>query len=99
MSQFDHRNLDNVIHSRIRLAAMALLASLDEAEFTFLRDQLGTTDGNLVTHLRKLESAGYLEARKRDWEGRATTAYRLSEAGRDAFAAYVERLGSFLPKG
>ncbi|MGH8129033.1 MAG: transcriptional regulator, partial [Gammaproteobacteria bacterium] len=60
MSNFDYTQLDAVIHSRIRLAVMATLASVENAEFTFLREQTGTTDGNLSTHLRKLEDAGYI---------------------------------------
>lgn len=98
MGRFDHQELDDVIHSRMRLAIMALLASLEEAEFTFLRDQVGATDGNLVTHLRKLQAAGYVSAEKRHDGARPLTAYRLTAAGRGAFGEYLERLSRLLPK-
>lgn len=51
--------LDQLIHSRIRLGAMAILAAVEDAEFTYLRDRLKATDGNLSTHMRRLEEAGY----------------------------------------
>ena len=75
MSSFDHRRLDRTVHSRIRLAVLAILAAVDEARFTFLRDRVKTTDGNLASHLRKLEDAGYVVnqsgGRSLSGEGRA----------------------------
>ncbi len=53
MNEFDYQQLDEIIHSRIRLAIMAVLISVDEAEFTFLRDKINATDGNLSTHLKE----------------------------------------------
>ncbi len=92
MNGFDYRTLDDVIHSRIRLAAMSLLASADEAEFTWLREAIGTTDGNLSTHLAKLVSAEYVEADR----STGVTRYRLTASGRRAFRAYVDRLDALL---
>lgn len=99
MSDFDYRALDDLIHSRIRLAVMSILASVDDAEFTWLRDEVGTTDGNLGTHLGKLVDAGYLEAGKELAHGRAVTRYRMTEAGRRAFGAYVDHLEAMLGRG
>lgn len=92
MTTFDYRALDDVIHSRIRLAAMSLLASADEAEFTWLRDSIGTTDGNLSTHLARLQGAGYVEADRSS----GVTRYRLTTSGRSAFGEYVDRLEALL---
>ena len=64
MSEFDYQQLDDIIHSRIRLAIIAVLVTVDEAEFTFLKDKVNTTDGNLSTHLKKLEESGYVAVRK-----------------------------------
>lgn len=96
MSEFDHRRLDELIHSRIRLAVIAILAAADDAEFTYLRDEVNTTDGNLSTHLRKLEEAGYVEVRKMFVDRRPVSRYRLTRTGREAFAAYVERMERLL---
>ena len=96
MSGFDYRQLDDAIHSRIRLAAMSVLAAVEEAEFAWLRDRIGATDGNLGAHMRRLEDAGYVEVEKRFVDRRPVTAYRLSASGREAFRRYVERLETML---
>jgi DNA-binding transcriptional ArsR family regulator len=64
VKDFDYQKIDDVIHSRIRLAIMAVLATVDEAEFTFLREKVGATDGNLSVHLKKLEDAKYISVKK-----------------------------------
>lgn len=93
---YDHNQLDDLIHSRIRLAVMAVLASVSRAEFTFIRDKVNTTDGNLSTHLRKLEDKGYVAVSKR-FEGRKpVTDVALTAAGKAAFAAYVKHLETLL---
>lgn len=96
MTEFDHSQLDDLIHSRIRLSVMAVLASVKRAEFTFIRDKVNATDGNLSTHLRKLEDSGYVAINKR-FEGRKpVTDVEMTSRGRDAFAAYVKHLESLL---
>jgi DNA-binding transcriptional ArsR family regulator len=88
--------LDERIHARLRLGVMALLAGVQEAEFTHIREKLGATDGNLGSHLRKLEDAGFVAVRK-EVEGRGlVTRYRLTPAGRAAFREYVDQLAALL---
>lgn len=99
MSQFDYQRLDDVIHSRIRLAVMSILAGVEEAEFTYLRDRTGATDGNLGAHLRKLEEAGYVGVEKRFENRKPVTRYGLTEEGREAFRRYVDRLGAMITGG
>ena len=94
MTGFDHTQLDDLIHSRLRLAVMAVLASVERADFTFLRDKVNATDGNLGAHLRKLEDAGYVSAQKRFVDRKPVTDYRLTAQGRAAFDAYVAHLAS-----
>ncbi len=96
MSAFDYKRLDDVIHSRIRLAAMSILAGVDAAEFTYLRDRTGATDGNLGAHLRKLEEAGYVDAEKRFEDRKPVTRYTLTGEGREAFGRYVDRLETMI---
>jgi DNA-binding MarR family transcriptional regulator len=92
MSDFDYQKLDDIIHSRIRLAAMAILAAVDDAEFTFLRERIQATDGNLGTHLKKLEDAGYVEVEKTFVDRKPVSRYRLTSRGRRAFREYVTRI-------
>lgn len=51
--KFDYQQIDNFIHSRIRLAIMAVLASVDEMDFNSIKKAVNTTDGNLSVHLKK----------------------------------------------
>lgn len=95
-ASFDHSQLDDLIHSRIRLAVMAMLVGVEKAEFTYIRDKVNATDGNLSTHLRKLEDAGYVKIDKRFAGRRPVTDVALTKKGRRAFAAYLERLESLL---
>lgn len=96
MSEFDYQRLDEIIHSRIRLAVMSILATLEDAEFTYLRDRTGATDGNLGAHLRKLEEAGYLAVEKRFEDRKPVSRYRLTRLGRQAFRRYVDRLEAMI---
>lgn len=98
MTDFDYHTLDEIIHSRIRLAIMAALISVDKGEFTFLRDQIKTTDGNLSTHLRKLEDAGYITVEKKFVNRKPVSLYSLTEEGRLALQKYVERLQDMIPQ-
>ncbi|MFM7320199.1 MAG: winged helix-turn-helix domain-containing protein [Armatimonadota bacterium] len=84
--------LDDVIHQKVRLGIMSSLMATGGSDFTFLKQALGVSDGNLATHLSVLEEAGYIEQRK-DWVGRKTrTRCSPTESGRAAFAAYVAAL-------
>lgn len=99
MSDFDYQRLDDVIHSRIRLAVMSILAGVEQAEFTYLRDRTGATDGNLGAHLKKLEEAGYVSVDKRFEDRKPVTRYGLTTEGREAFERYVDRLDAMIRPG
>ena len=60
MTDFDHAAIDEILHSRVRLAIVAFLAGAETADFATVRDATKTTDGNASVHLRKLEDAGYV---------------------------------------
>jgi DNA-binding MarR family transcriptional regulator len=84
--------LDRVIHEKGRLAIMSLLAASAELSFTELRDTLNMTDGNLTTHIRTLQEAGYIAVAKSYQNNRPLTTCSLTAAGRKAFAAYIALL-------
>ena len=81
--------LDRVIHEKGRLAIMSMLAATPEISFTELRDTLEMTDGNLTTHTRTLQEAGYVSISKSFQNNRSLTTCSLTAAGRKAFAEYV----------
>ena len=88
--------LNPVVHGKVRLAVLSLLAGVEEAEFTWLRARTGATDGNLGAQLAKLEQAGYLTVEKKFVQRKPQTIYRMTEAGRQALAEYVAALKKLL---
>ncbi len=85
-------NLDRVIHEKGRLGIMSSLAASPELSFTELRDTLNMTDGNLTTHIRTLQEAGYVSVAKSFQNNRPLTTCSLTAKGRKAFAAYINLL-------
>lgn len=84
--------LDPVIHERMRLGIVSALAVNEKLSFNELKELLGTTDGNLSVHARKLEEAGYVACHK-FFDGRTPkTEFRLTPAGRRALEKYVEEM-------
>ncbi len=89
---FDHKAIDEVIHGRIRLGTVAYLSTVQSALFNELRDKVGTTDGNLSTHLRKLEEAGYVRVDKSFVNRKPQTRIALTDTGRKAWLRWLERM-------
>ena len=88
--------LDQLIHERKRLAIVSALAVHDALSFTELKAAVGTSDGNLSVHARKLEDAGYIDCRK-GFSGRVPrTEFRLTAAGRRALAAYLDHMEALI---
>jgi len=96
MIDFDYQQLDEIIHSRIRLAVMSVLISVDSAEFNYLKKKVNATDGNLSVHLKKLEEAGYINTTKEFVGKKPQSSYTLTSKGKKAFEIYVERLEKLL---
>ena len=88
--------LNPVIHGKLRLALLSLLTGVEEAEFIWLRQKTGSTDGNLGAQLLKLEEAGYISVKKKFVQRKPQTLYRMTEAGRRALTEYVVALKQLL---
>jgi DNA-binding MarR family transcriptional regulator len=84
--------LDRVIHEKGRLAIMSMLAATAELSFTEMRDALSMTDGNLTTHIRTLQEAGYVSITKSFQNNRPLTTCALTAPGRKAFTSYINLL-------
>jgi DNA-binding MarR family transcriptional regulator len=96
MSSFDYQQIDDVIHSRIRTAVMAVLVSVEDAEFNFLKEKVNATDGNLSVHLKKLEDAGYISVKKNFVDRKPVSRYKLTSKGYKAFEKYITNLESII---
>lgn len=89
-------DLDRVIHEPARLLLVALLSSVESADFLFLLKESGLTKGNLSVHLSRLEEAGYLRVEK-TFRGKIPhTEFRLTSKGRSAFDQYRKDMGRFV---
>lgn len=93
---FDHAGIDDAIHGRLRLGIMAYLSTASPAIFGELKDKVNATDGNLSTHIRKLEDAGYVEIEKRFEGRRPQTRVHLTDKGRKAWVHYLTQMRSLL---
>ncbi|MEQ1857699.1 MAG: transcriptional regulator [Longimicrobiales bacterium] len=88
--------LDRLIHERVRLGIVSALAVNGSLTFTDLRDLLGTTDGNLSAHARRLEDAGYVVCTK-SFDGRTPrTEYGLTAVGRRELNAYLDHMEAII---
>lgn len=88
-------DIDRILHEPARLTMLIYLYSLKSADFTFLKQQMGMTQGNLSSHLAKLESAGIVTITKSFRGKRPFTLVELSEKGRVTFRQYVEVMHDF----
>ena len=93
------KELDPILHSQLRLAAISLLISVKEAEFTFIKEKTGATAGNLSVQLGKLKEAGYIDISKQFKDNYPLTLCRITKKGIDAFEQYVAALQSYMQPG
>ena len=86
------QNIDKVIHEPARLLLMAHLFVVESADFLFLQRQTGLTWGNISSHLRKLENAGYVVVEKEFIDKKPHTTLKLTDKGRKAFKEYRKNM-------
>jgi DNA-binding MarR family transcriptional regulator len=86
------RRLDDAVHQRTRLGILAVLCEGGRTDFSYLRDILGLTDGNLSRNLSKLEAAGYVQIDKVIEGRRPRTWVSVTRAGRAALGAEIATL-------
>ena len=88
--------IDRIIHEPGRLMIVALLAAVQEADFQYLRQATGLTQGNLSAHLSKLEEAGYVAIEKTFRGKYPLTICRLTDRGREVLDTYRKVIKSAL---
>lgn len=96
MEKFNPSEVNKLIHSPVRLGAMTILNSAEAVSFTYLKGKLEVTDGNLSSHMKKLENAGYVNVRKTFVDEKPHTTYRITEKGKKAFRSYIDNLENVL---
>ena len=95
----DFSKLDKVIHEKGRLSIMTLLATRVKWNFQDLKGQLQMSDGNLITHLRALNKAGFVATTKEVTKKRPQSNYSLTKPGKKAFEEYLAVLEQIVKLG
>ncbi len=88
--------LDRMVHEPARLMILMVLDGAGEADFVYLQRECGMTQGNLSSHLARLEAAGYVEVKKTFKGKLPLTVCSLTAKGREAFAGYSRRIAAAL---
>jgi DNA-binding transcriptional ArsR family regulator len=89
------KDLDQVLHSQVRLAIMSLLVSVKAAEFSFLLENINTTKGNLSFQLNKLNEAEYIQIIKSFKGNYPLTTCEITEKGINAYETYVNIIDEY----
>jgi DNA-binding MarR family transcriptional regulator len=88
--------IDKLVHEPARYTIMAHLYVVEEGDFLYLRTQTGLTDGNLSSHLGKLEKGGYVKVKKMFVGKKPHTMLSLTKSGRKAFEEYRRNMERML---
>ncbi|MED4588503.1 MULTISPECIES: winged helix-turn-helix domain-containing protein [Priestia] len=91
-------NLNDLIHAKIRLGIMSLLMIYEECDFTYLKKSLSVTDGNLGSHLKKLEDAEYVVITKTFISKKPKTIVKITNLGADAYKEYISTIEAIFKK-
>jgi DNA-binding transcriptional ArsR family regulator len=90
------KNLDPVLHSQLRLAIISLLISVEEAEFSFLKEKTNATSGNISVQIEKLKEANYIKIEK-SFKGKyPLTKCAITKKGINAFEEYITALQQYI---
>lgn len=89
-------DIDKILHERVRLAISTVLFHKGKVTFNTLKRLLKTSEGNLATHLRTLEQAGYVRVEKKFVGRKPQTAYELTDKGIKAYRNYLGKLARIL---
>lgn len=89
-------DLDPILHSQLRLSIISILMTVEEAEFTFIKETTGAAAGNISIQLKKLQEAGYVKVEKTFKNNYPNTAVSITDKGIKAFEVYVNDLKKYI---
>ena len=98
MVEFDYHQLNDIIHSRLRLAVISTLIHYGESDFNFIKKSTGSSDGNLSINTKKLIECGYLVSQKEFINDKPVTKYSITEKGKRDYEIYINRLLKLIKK-
>jgi DNA-binding MarR family transcriptional regulator len=89
-------DLDPILHSQLRLSIVSILMTVEEANFSFLKDSTKAAAGNVSIQINKLQEAGYIKVEKTFKNNYPNTILSITDKGRKAFEEYVKNLQKYI---
>lgn len=89
-------DLDPILHSQLRLSIISILMTVEEANFSFIKDATKATAGNISIQINKLQQAGYINVIKSFKNNYPNTTIAINNKGKEAFEKYVEDLKKYI---
>ena len=90
------KDLDPILHSQLRLSIISILMSVDEASFSYIKEETQATSGNLSIQIKKLQEAGYIKVKKTFRKNYPNTSLSMTRKGMEAFENYVNNLKNYI---
>ncbi len=91
-----YKDLDPLLHSQLRLSIVSILMTVEEAEFTFIKESTGAAAGNISIQIKKLQEAGYIKVEKTFKNNYPNTTVSITSKGVKAFEDYVNNLKKYI---
>ena len=89
-------NLDPILHSQLRLSIVSILITVEEANFSFIKETTKAAAGNISIQINKLQEAGYIKVEKSFKNNYPNTNISITDKGREAFEEYVNNLQKYI---
>jgi DNA-binding MarR family transcriptional regulator len=89
-------DLDPILHSQLRLSIVSILVTVEETNFSFIRDSTKAAAGNISIQINKLHEAGYITVEKTFKNNYPNTIISITDKGRKAFEEYVKNLQKYI---
>ncbi|HBH47900.1 MAG TPA: transcriptional regulator [Bacteroidales bacterium] len=90
------KDLDPILHSQLRLSIVSILMSVEETNFSYLKEETNATSGNLSIQIKKLQDAGYIKVKKSFKDNYPNTSVSITKIGIEAFEKYVNNLKHYI---
>jgi DNA-binding MarR family transcriptional regulator len=90
------KDLDPILHSQLRLSIISILMTVEEANFTFIKETTKAAAGNISIQIKKLREAGYIQVKKSFMNNYPNTTLSITNKGMKAFETYVDDLKKYI---
>lgn len=90
------KDLDPILHSQLRLSIVSILMTVEETNFSFIKESTNAAAGNISIQIKKLQEAGYIKVKKSFKNNYPNTSISITRKGIKAFEDYVNNLKKYI---